>query len=392
MKKIILSIAAVAAVAACSPKQETMEQLAQRVFDVAQQQCTYLDSQTPEGEVACHYDHLGKYKFSGITDWVSGFFPGTCWILYEQTGNEAMKALAEKHTLKLADLTAPGTVTHHDIGFMVNCSYGKAYEATGDEKYLPEIKDAAVILSGRYNPTVKCIMSWNPNSKWQYPVIIDNMMNLELLCNAADKFGLDSLRDIAVTHAETTMANHFRPDYSSYHVVSYIPETGEVEKKNTWQGLSDDSCWSRGEAWGLYGYTMMYRMTGKEEFLAQAEKIAGYILAHLPEDGIPFWDYDSPCIPDTFVDSSAGAIMASAFVELSTLTKDTAKKGEYLRTAEKEIRTLASDKYLAQPGKNGGFLIRHGVGALSLNSQIDVPLSYGDYYFLEAIARYLALK
>ena len=378
-------------IVSCFAKQETMSHLAARVYDVAQKQCLMLDAATPEGKVVCDYNHLGKYNISGITSWVSGFFPGTCWILYEQTGSETMKALAEKHTEKLAALTDPGTVTHHDIGFMVNDSYGKAFEATGDKKYLQQIKDAAVILSRRYSPTVGCIMSWDPNTKWQYPVIIDNMMNLELLCNAADKFGIDSLRDIAVTHAETTIRNHFREDFSTYHVVSYIPETGAVEKKNTHQGLADGSCWSRGEAWALYGYTMMYRMTGKEEFLRQAENVAGYILAHLPEDGIPFWDFDAPDIPYTFVDSSAGAIMASAFVELSTLTKDSSLKKACLKTAEKQIRSLASEKYLAAPGENGGFLLRHGVGALSLNSQVDVPLSYGDYYFIEAIQRYMAL-
>ena len=368
-----------------------MSHLAARVYDVAEKQCIILDEATPEGKVAVDYTHLGRYDFGKITNWVSGFFPGTCWILYEQTGSEEMKALAEKHTAKLAALTDPETVTHHDIGFMVNDSYGKAFEATGDEKYLQEIKDAAIILSHRYSPTVGCIMSWDPNAKWQYPVIIDNMMNLELLCNAADKFGIDSLKDIAVSHAETTIRNHFRDDFSTFHVVSYNPETGEVEKKNTHQGLADDSCWSRGEAWALYGYTMMYRMTGKEEFLSQAENVAGYILPRLPEDGIPFWDYDAPDIPYTFVDSSAGAIMASAFVELSTFTKDKARQKEYLATAERQIRSLASEKYLAAPGENGGFLLRHGVGALSLNSQVDVPLSYGDYYFLEAIQRYLAL-
>lgn len=375
----------------CTEKQESMEALAARVFDVAAEQCKVLGAQTPDDGIINSYDHLGKYNKSDITDWVSGFFPGTCWLIYEQTGDEQVKALAQKATLKLASLTEPGMVTHHDIGFMVNCSYGNALRITGDESYRQTIIDAAGKLSERFNPTVGCIMSWNPNSKWQYPVIIDNMMNLELLCNASKLSGDKSYEELACTHARTTIKNHFRSDYSTWHVVSYVPETGEVEAKNTHQGLNDDSAWGRGQAWGLYGYTMMYRETGKEEFLAQAENIAKYLLGRLPADGIPYWDFDSPLIPDTFRDSSAGAIMASAFVDLSSLTKDAALSAKCKEMAETEIRTLASDEYLAAPGKNGGFILRHGMGHLPGKSQIDVPLSYGDYYFIEAISRYIAL-
>lgn len=391
MRKVALLAAAAAAIMSCTEKQESMDALASRVFSTAVDQCKVLGAATPDDGIANSYDHLGKHKKSGITDWVSGFFPGTCWLVYEHTGNEEIKALAEKTTLKLASLPEPGMVTHHDIGFMVNCSYGNALRVTGDQSYRQTIIDAAGKLCERFSPTVGCIMSWNPNAKWQYPVIIDNMMNLEILCNATKLSGDKSYEEVALTHARTTIKNHFRPDFSTWHVVSYVPETGEIEAKNTAQGLNDDSAWARGQAWGLYGYTMMYRETGEADFLAQAENIARYLLGRLPEDGIPYWDFDCPLIPDTFRDSSAGAIMASAFVELSTFTKDAALADKCLKMAEKQIRTLASDEYLAAPGKNGGFLLRHGVGHLPGNSQIDVPLSYGDYYFLEAISRYIAL-
>lgn len=380
-------ISAAALMLSCSSAQESMSVLADRVFDTAAQQCIYLDGFTPEDKIATSFDADGEHTFSDITDWVSGFFPGTCWYIYEQTGNEEIKALAEKTTHKLAALILPETDTHHDIGFMINCSYGNEYRITGEESCIPVIEAAAEKLCTRFNPQVGCTMSWNPNKKWLYPVIIDNMMNLELLCNASDLTGNDKFREVALTHARTTMKNHFRSDYSTWHVVSYVPETGEVQVKNTAQGLNDDSAWARGQAWGLYGYTMMYKMTGEADMLSQAEHIADYLIPRLPQDGIPYWDYDDPAIPDTFRDSSAGAIMASALADLSRLTADKAKSKTYRAVAEKQVRTLASPDYLAAPGENGGFIIRHGVGHLPRQSQVDVPLSYGDYYFIEAITR-----
>lgn len=246
-------------------------------------------------------------------------------------------------------------------------------------------------LSTRYHAGAGLIRSWDFNEdKWQYPVIIDNMMNLELLLWASKNSDSTKYKDIALKHADKTMKNHYRPDYSSYHVVSYDTITGGVEKKNTNQGYADESSWARGQAWGLYGYTMMYRETGIGRYLTMAENIANYLLSHknMPADGIPYWDFDAPEIPNAERDASAAAIMASAFIELSTVTKDKKLSESCLRMAEKQLRTLSSDTYLAAPGTNAHFVLKHSVGNMPINAEVDVPLSYTDYYYVEALLRY----
>lgn len=218
-------------------------------------------------------------------------------------------------------------------------------------------------------------------------MIIDNMMNLELMMNAHELFGADSLKTIALTHANTTMVNHFREDHSTFHLVDYDKETGEIRRKQTIQGYSDDSAWARGQAWAVYGYTMMFRETGVSEYLALAENVARMLLGRLPEDGIPYWDFDSPEIPEDVRDASAAAVMASAFVELSTLTADKKLAKDCLAMAERQLRALSSDEYLAAEGECGGFILKHSTGNKPGNSEVDVPLSYADYYFLEALVR-----
>jgi uncharacterized protein YyaL (SSP411 family) len=228
---------------------------------------------------------------------------------------------------------------------------------------------------------------------WQYPVIIDNMMNLELMVWAARESGNERFLMIALSHADKTIQNHFRPDSSSYHVVSYDTITALPEKKQTWQGAGDESDWSRGQAWGLYGYTMMFRETRNQKYLDQAVKIADHLIGHpnMPGDFIPYWDLKAPNIPDEPRDASAAAIMASALVDLSRLAGN-GKSEKYLEVAEKQIRTLASDHYMARPGENGNFILMHSVGSLPAKSEVDVPLPYPDYYFVEALMRYKTLK
>ncbi|MBR5138984.1 MAG: glycoside hydrolase family 88 protein [Alistipes sp.] len=312
-------------------------------------------------------------------DWTSGFLPGTLWLLYEHTGDEQLKEYADTFTRRLEELKDyTGT---HDLGFMVFCSYGNAYRLMGDPYYKSIIEQASAALVTRFDPEVGCIRSWNTrrkeNPELDFIVIIDNMMNLEML-------EWSGYHDIARRHADTTIKNHFREDNSTYHVVTYNELTGEITDKRTAQGVADDSAWARGQSWGLYGYTMMYRMTGEQRYLEQAVKIADYLLPRLPEDSIPNWDYDAEV---QMKDSSAAAIMASALIELYGFTQN----GEYLKTAERQLSELCSERYLAQPGENGNFILKHGVGHLPNNSEVDVPLSYGDYYFVEAAMRYLAL-
>ena len=220
------------------------------------------------------------------------------------------------------------------------------------------------------------------------------MMNLELLLSMSKVYADDSLQNIACTHANTTIQHHFRDDYSTYHLVDYDPETGAVRGKQTVQGFSDDSSWSRGQAWGLYGYTCMYRLTGDARYLEQARGIAGFLINHrnMPADGIPYWDFDAPVEEQTYRDASAAAIMASAFIELSRYIPGTDAKESYLAMAEKQLRTLASKEYLAEPGTNECFILKHSVGALPDKSEVDVPLTYADYYFLEALLRYKNLQ
>ena len=377
---VVLSLAT-----ACSGPRDkeggTIQELAERVFDLAQVQYKAMDGRLADDRIPKSFVD-GKAVDAPVGDWVSGFFPGSLWLIYKYTEDPEFKALAEKNTLKLAGLTDGGF--SHDIGFQINCSFGNAYRATGDEAWLPTIRKGAECLASRFSPVVGATRSWD-NPKWKYPVIIDNMMNLEILTSASRLFGDKEFLKVAKTHANTTKANHFRPDYTTWHVVDYDPQTGEVIAKQTHQGLSDDSAWARGQAWGLYGYTMMYRETRDKAYLTQAENIARTLLDRLPEDGIPRWDFDAP--EGDLRDSSAGAIMASAFAELSKYARKKALADRCLETAKRQVRTLASAEYLAEPGENGNFLLKHGVGHRPNNSEIDTPLSYGDYYFLEAVLR-----
>jgi hypothetical protein len=215
------------------------------------------------------------------------------------------------------------------------------------------------------------------------------MMNLEFLMWAFRETNDSLFYNICISHSDTTIKNHFRPDFSSWHVVSYDTASGNVEKKQTHQGYSDESAWARGQVWGLYGYTTMYRDTKLDRYLLQAKNIASFLINHpnMPEDGIPYWDFNSPDIPEALRDASAGSIMASALIELSSYV-DSELSAQYLAFAEKQLRTLSSPQYLAKPGENGNFILKHGVGHLPGKSEVDVPLTYGDYYFIEALLRY----
>ncbi len=388
MKRLLLILVSMATLLSCSD-QESMEELTQRVMDTAEQQYEFLYSQLDGVAVPQTVNVDGTLKTTSIYSWISGFFPGTAWYIYEYTYSEQMKKIAEEYTLRLDSVKY--VTDNHDVGFMLYCSYGNALRLTGDEKYREPLYTGARSLATRFNPNTGVIQSWNKMGNWIYPVIIDNMMNLELLMFVSKQTGDTSLSDIALSHADTTIKNHFREDYSTFHVVDYDPETGAVRARQTKQGFADDSSWARGQSWALYGYTMMYRETGNEKYREQAEHVADMLIGRLPADGIPYWDYDSTAIPDDYRDSSAAAIMASGLIELSQYVADKEQATHYLATAEKQLRTLASPEYLAETGTECGFLLKHGVGNKPSGSEIDVPLTYGDYYFLEALLRLKAI-
>lgn len=333
------------------------------------------------------FEH-GSVQLVSHTDWTSGFFPGSLWFIFELTGNEELKEAANRATWFIEQ--AQYRTNTHDLGFIIHCSFGNAYRITGDTSYLDVMQQGIRSLMTRYNPTIGLFRSWDFGT-WQFPVIIDNMMNLEFVYEMGKLNKDSSLILAAISHADHTLMNHFREDNSSVHVVDYDTFSAAVLLKQTHQGFSDESSWVRGQAWGLYGYTMMYRFTKHPAYLEQAEKIAAFILNHprLPKDKIPYWDFDAPNIPDEPRDASAAAIIASALIELSDHVTE---NNGYFETAEKILKVLSSDEYLAQPGKNGFFLLKHSTGNWPKNSEIDTPLSYADYYYLEALKRFKAVK
>jgi rhamnogalacturonyl hydrolase YesR len=349
----------------------------------------------------------GDLVTTDLYDWTTGFFAGNLWFLYELTGDEKWKSEAIKWTEALD--TIQYWSGNHDVGFMMNCSYGNGLRLAGKEAYKKVLVQSAESLCKRYNPNTLCIESWNYRKAWNdtvewfFPVIVDNMMNLELLFEATKLSGNKKFEEIAIQHALTTMKNHYRPDYSSYHVVDYDTITGEVLERATCQGFTDESSWSRGQSWGLYGFVICYRYTRDPQYLSFAENIANYLINHpnLPEDMIPYWDYnavDSGLVPEWKYDpasfplrnrdASAAAIMSSALFELGTFS--TSQGAKYTEAATKILRSLATPAYMESP-ENKYFILNHCVGSIPHGAEVDKPLVYADYYFLEALLRYSRL-
>ncbi|TNJ46034.1 glycoside hydrolase family 88 protein [Tamlana fucoidanivorans] len=338
-----------------------------------------------------------EIKFVSSHDWTSGFYAGSLWYLYDLTGQNKWKERALKYTLKLDSVKY--YTGNHDIGFMMESSFGNAMKFDSSNKFDEVIVQSAKSLLTRFRPQAGIIQSWDSKihfeeGKWRCPVIIDNMMNLELLFHATELSGDSIYHDVAVSHANKTIENHFRPDNSSYHVVDYDIESGEIISKSTHQGFADNSDWARGQAWGLYGFTVMYRFTKNPIYLDQAIKIAEFIKNHpnLPDDSIPYWDYDVDITESTSRDASAAAITASALLELIKYVQEDNKSNEYLKWAKIILENLSSDSYLARNGSNKGFILMHSAGIVPYGKEIDVPLNYADYYYLEASSRLRKLK
>ena len=324
-----------------------------------------------------------------VDDWCSGFFPGSLWYLGELTGDQDWSRRAADYTETLD--SAQYLTWHHDVGFIIGSSYLNGYRLGGKEQYAPVVVNAAKSLATRFRPGAGVIQSWNVDKGWQSergwacPVIIDNMMNLEIMFEATRLTGDSTFYDIAVSHANTTMAHHFRPDFSCYHVVDYDPATGDVRHRQTAQGYADESSWARGQAWALYGYTMCYRYTGDPNYIYQAIKVCDMIFntPSMPDDLVPYWDYNAPNIPSEPRDASAAACTASALYELSTYLPG---RG-YKELADKVVASLSSPAYRAATGENNHFLLMHSVGSIPHGHEIDVPINYADYYYLEALLR-----
>jgi len=349
-------------------------------------------------------DTTGKLVTTDVYDWTSGFFAGNLWYLYELTGDQKWKNEAVKWTEALD--TIQYWSGSHDVGFMINCSYGNGLRLAGTETYRKVIVNTAESLIKRFNPVTGCIKSWdynkawNDTTEWFYPVIIDNMMNLELLFEASKLSGDKKFSEIAITHANTTMKNHYRPDYSCYHVVDYDTLTGAILDRATCQGWADESSWARGQSWGLYGFVLCYRYTRDPKYLDFAEHIAHFLLHHpnMPPDKIPYWDYNAGDTTNFRPgwkshanqmttrprDASAAAIMASALLELGTFSPTYGP--EFKKAAADILQTLSAPEYSEAPN-NKYFILGHSVGSIPHAVEIDVPLVYADYYFLEALIR-----
>lgn len=395
MKSILLNFVAIAAIVftqSCSnkPNDEKPGFVAENVKFAAEQYGLQIAKIEESGEILNPKSFIdGKMKYINPQEWTSGFFPGSLWYLYELTGDEKWKTRAAKFTETLD--TVQYLTNHHDVGFMIGCSYGNGFRLLQNELYKQVIIQAAKSLSTRFRPVAGIIQSWDVTSGWQAergwecPVIIDNMMNLELLFEATKFSGDSTFWKIATTHADNTIKNHFRPDFSTYHVIDYSLTDGSVRNKNTAQGFADESTWARGQAWAIYGFTVCYRETRNPKYLEQAEKAFGFVAKNpnFPADGVPYWDYNAPNIPDEKRDASAAAIMASALYELCNYSKT----DDYKAWADKMMQTLSGAEYRAALGENGDFILKHSVGSIPHNSEVDVPLNYADYYFLEALKR-----
>lgn len=318
-------------------------------------------------------------------EWCSGFWPGVLWYDYEMTGDEKIREKAEKYTESLEYLSQR-PIFDHDLGFLIFCSYGNGYRLTQNPKYKQVILASADSLATLYNPEVGTLLSWPRNVEMLggHNTIMDNMINLEMLFWAARNGGSQRLYDIAVKHAETTMTHQFRPDGTCYHVAVYDPKNGNFLRCMTHQGYADNSTWARGQAWAIYGYTMVYRETQDKEFLDFACKVTDAYLNRLPEDYVPYWDFDDPAIPNAPRDASAACVVASALLELQKYCPEEKGK-EYKDKAVKMLASLSGDSYRS-PKHRSSFL-DHSTGHHPAGSEIDASIIYADYYYIEALQR-----
>lgn len=367
---------------------ENTEQIFINALDTAKVRYTAMLKQIDKEQgVPRSIDEESQLHMVQYTDWTSGFFAGSLWYLYEYSKADFWKIHADKYTRFLED--GKNRTNTHDLGFIYYCSFGNAYRITGDPYYKDVVLTASETLVKRFNPIVGCIRSWDWGN-WSYPVIIDNMMNLEMLFWASKTLNDSDYSKIAISHANKTLKNHYRADFSCCHVVDYDKDNGNVIGQFTHQGAFDESNWSRGQAWGLYGFTVCYRETKDSVYLSQAEHIADFMISKLPKDLIPYWDELATNIPNEPRDASAAAVLASALLELSEYLPE--KEVYYTQIAERILLELCSENYLNTGDVKHNFILNHSTGDYPQGNEIDVSINYADYYFIEALVRYLKLN
>ena len=399
MKKIVVGLAVVLGFCTCAHQPSgTLDVNKALDYCAKQTQRTLTELETDSGidytmmprNIMADEQHWNCRKATK-EEWCAGFWPGVLWYDYEYTKDKQVLEEAENFTHSLKFLSHIPAYDH-DLGFLVFCSYGNGYRLTKNPAYKQVILDTADTLATLFNPIVGTILSWprevEPRN-WPHNTIMDNMINLEMLFWAAKNGGNPYLYDIAVSHADKTMKSQFRPDYTSYHVAVYDTITGNLIKGVTHQGYADSTMWARGQAWAIYGYTVVYRETKDPKYLDFVQKVTDVYLDRLPEDKVPYWDFDDPSIPNAPRDASAGAVVASALLELSTyLPNGTGKR--YKDAAIEMLTSLSSDSY--QSGESKPSFLLHSVGHWPNHSEIDASIIYADYYYIEALLRLKRLQ
>jgi unsaturated chondroitin disaccharide hydrolase len=377
--------------------QVCLEGLTSFALEFAADQLTQTVATTSTTAYPRYTQSYNSWNSGNAAYWGSGFFPGCLWMMYEATGDNQFRTWAETWTAGLEGQATTSPL--HDVSFQIFTSYGNGHRLTGNAGYPPVLQDAALNMSDLFHaPSGVITLGWG---NWQSPSAIDAMMNLQLLFWAAKNGGLQAWHDMAVSHCYATATDLVRPDGGTYQIVDYDIVTGDIVVQEALQGYADESTWSRGQGWAVYGYTVAFRETGDPNFLNLAVATADYYIDNSPADGVAWWDFDTPDIPNTERDTSAGSVAASALIELSNLTDDPQLREKFNTAACRILLALCLPEqaggYLAEDG-NGSVLspglLMHGChfhpdAAVEPGvARPDESLIWGDYYFLEALVRY----
>lgn len=330
----------------------------------------------------------GKYVLAAPSWWTAGFWPGLLWQFYAGSGDEDLKAIAERCEERLDEVLGGYVKLDHDLGFMWQLTSVANYKLTGREGSRIRALKAANYLAARFNLKGRYIRAWNPWREGENNsgiAIIDCSMNTSLLFWASENTGDPRYRHIAEAHMDTILEHFVRPDGSVYHIVNFNPETGEVTEKLGGQGYAAESAWSRGAAWALYGLSLAYHHTGKQSYLQASKRVAHFFLSCLPEDHVPYWDFRAPGEIREIRDTSAGACAASGLLLLASQVNDS-ESHVYRDGALRMLESLYRN-YGAWDDSNEEGLLLHGTSNYPENSNIDIPLIYGDFFYVEALAR-----